>query len=53
MYIGSTENLNRRLSLHNLGKVRSTKAYKAWVLLESRDCDSRSEAMKLERFLKS
>ena len=32
-YIGSTENLDRRLSAHNLGKVKSTKAYKPWELV--------------------
>ena len=53
IYIGSTEDLNDRLSLHNGGKVRSTKSYRPWLLLESRKCNSRSEAVQLERFLKT
>ena len=53
MYIGSTANLKHRLSFHNSGKVKSTKAYCPWKLLESRRCDSRSEAVRLEKFLKT
>ncbi len=53
MYIGSTEDVQKRISLHNSGRVRSTKADRPWVLLETRKVDSRSEAMKLERFLKN
>lgn len=53
IYIGSTANLQNRINLHNGGKVKSTKAYKPWQLLESREFDSRSEAMKQEMFLKN
>ncbi|MBU6142128.1 GIY-YIG nuclease family protein [Patescibacteria group bacterium] len=53
MYIGSTEDVEKRISLHNAGRVRSTKSYRPWVLLEVREAPSRSEAMKLERFLKT
>mgnify|MGYP003821603743 CR=1 FL=1 len=53
IYIGSTANLQNRINLHNEGKVKSTKAYKPWQLLESREFDSRSEAMKQEMFLKT
>ena len=53
IYVGSTEELEKRITLHNKGRVRSTKAYKPWFLLESRVCDSRSEAVQLERFLKT
>jgi len=53
MYIGSTEDVPKRLSLHNAGRVKSTKAYCPWILLEVREVESRSEAVKLEKFLKN
>ena len=53
IYIGSTANLQNRINLHNQGKVKSTKAYKPWKLLEYHEFDSRSEAMKQEMFLKT
>lgn len=52
-YIGSTENVERRLELHNKGKVKSTKAYRPWILLETQEFESRSEAFKQEMFLKT
>ena len=52
IYVGSTENIDNRFKLHNLGKVKSTKAYKPWELLECRKFNTRSEAMREERFLK-
>ena len=52
-YIGSTENLEERISSHNTGKVRSTRTYRPWELLEYEVFDSRSEAVRRERFLKS
>jgi putative endonuclease len=53
IYVGSTEDINNRIGRHNAGKVRSTKANKPWKLLEYHGFDSRSEAFKYERFLKS
>lgn len=53
LYIGSTENLENRLHLHNLGKVKSTKFYKPWKLVGSELYQTRSEAVKKERFLKT
>lgn len=53
IYIGSTENLENRLRLHNAGKVKSTKSYKPWELLEYREFDSRNKAVEQERFLKT
>jgi len=53
IYVGSTENVENRLRLHNFGKVRSTRPYRPWLLLEIRKCNSRSEAVQLERFLKT
>jgi putative endonuclease len=53
LYIGSTENLENRVSLHNAGKVRSTQFYRPWQLLGYEVYSSRSEAVRRERFLKS
>ncbi len=53
IYIGSTANLEKRIILHNQGKVKSTKAYRPWKLLEYYERNSRSEAMKYEKFLKN
>ncbi len=53
IYVGSTEDVKNRLLRHNSGKVKSTKAYKPWKLLERRSFKTRSEAMKEEMFLKT
>lgn len=53
IYIGSTKNLENRIRLHNSGKVRSTKFYRPWKLLNSELYNLRSEAMKREMFLKT
>lgn len=53
LYIGSTENIDNRIKLHNSGKVKSTKAYRPWTLLETRKFNIRSEAVKIERLLKT
>ncbi|MBU3905633.1 GIY-YIG nuclease family protein [Patescibacteria group bacterium] len=38
---------------HNSGKVKSTKAYKPWILLDYKKFNSRSEAMITEKFYKT
>lgn len=53
IYIGSTENLYKRIDTHNKGKVKSTKGYRPWKLLEYHEFGSRSEAVKQEKFLKT
>ena len=53
LYIGSTENIDKRLYEHNSGKTKSTKFYKPWELLGYEECESRSEAVKKEKFFKS
>ncbi|MBI4709023.1 MAG: GIY-YIG nuclease family protein [Candidatus Portnoybacteria bacterium] len=53
IYIGSTEDVCNRLNLHNRGRVKSTKAYRPWQLLEKQEFNTRSEAVKRERFLKT
>ena len=53
LYVGSTKDLEKRFSLHNTGKVKSTKPYTPWRLLGYEVYNSRSEAVKRERFLKN
>jgi putative endonuclease len=53
MYIGSTADVKKRLTLHNFGKVKSTQFYRPWQLLEYEVYNSRSAAVRRERFLKS
>ncbi len=52
-YVGSTVNLDKRISIHNSSRARWTKRYQPWVLIHSEDYETRSEAAKRERFLKS
>lgn len=53
LYVGSTENVEQRLKRHNEGKVKSTRGYRPWILLESQVFDTRSEAFQREKFLKT
>lgn len=53
IYVGSTEDIEIRLKLHNSGKVKSTKPYKPWELMEIREFETRSQAMKEEMFFKN
>ncbi len=52
IYIGSTSDLSNRFKLHNSGKVKSTKGYRPWKLLECEKFNNRSETFKREMFLK-
>ena len=53
LYIGSCEDMKKRLKRHNDGLVRSTKANRPWRLMGNEEYDSRSEAVRRERFLKT
>ena len=53
LYVGSTADVERRFRLHNAGRVKSTKGYRPWILVEVRDHISRAEAVREERFLKT
>jgi putative endonuclease len=52
-YIGSSENVARRLSAHNSGKVKSTKAYKSWEIVYLERFKIKSDALKREKQIKS
>jgi putative endonuclease len=52
-YTGHTDNIDRRLSEHNSGKVRSTASRKPFILVHSEIFPTRSEARWRERCLKT
>ena len=51
-YIVQTNNLTRRLVEHNQGKSAYTKNKGPWELVGNISCDTRSEAMRIEKKLK-
>ena len=52
-YIGSTNNMIRRLKEHNSGKVRSTKSRKPLVLIYREEFVIEKEARSREKFFKT
>jgi len=52
-YIGITENIERRIEEHNAGKTKSTRYIRPLKLVYSEVYDSRIEAYKREKSLKS
>ena len=52
-YIGQTNNIDKRLSLHNLGKVQSTKSRRPFKLIGYQTLKSRNEARWIEHDLKN
>jgi putative endonuclease len=53
LYIGSTDNINRRLSEHNSGKVDSTKNRVPLSLEAYFAVKDKSKAIELEQYLKT
>ena len=53
LYVGSTSNIEKRLSTHNTGKVRSTKSRKPLSLIYQENYESITVARKRELFLKT
>ena len=53
IYVGLTNNLDRRLFEHNQGYNKKTKTYKPFKLIYSKKFNSREEARKHEKYLKS
>jgi putative endonuclease len=52
-YYGSTSDLKKRLRRHNGGMVKSTKSKKPWILHYYEEFDSKTAALKRERFFKT
>ncbi|SNS53102.1 putative endonuclease [Ekhidna lutea] len=53
IYVGLSNNLERRLKEHNEGKNKTTKPYRPFVLIHSETFETRIEARKREKYLKS
>jgi len=53
IYVGLTDNLERRLSEHNSGKNKTTKPYRPFVLIHSENFETRVQAREREKYLKS
>jgi putative endonuclease len=51
-YIGVTEDIQKRLLLHNSGATKSTKPYRPLKLIYSELFNTKQEAIKKEIFLK-
>ncbi|MCF8264867.1 MAG: GIY-YIG nuclease family protein [Melioribacteraceae bacterium] len=51
-YIGSTNNLERRVNEHNAGQTHSTRSGKPWELVYSKEFDSKIEATQFEMKIK-
>jgi len=52
-YIGHAEDIDNRLSMHNKGYVKSTKAYRPWELIYTEEYETKNEAYKRELEIKS
>jgi len=52
-YVGSTQNIEKRLEQHNKGKTPFTLRGIPWNLIYHEAFTTRSEALKREKFLKS
>ncbi len=53
IYVGMTNDIERRIMEHNNGENRSTKACKRFVLIYTEQYLIRAEARKREKYLKS
>jgi putative endonuclease len=53
IYVGMTNNLERRMKEHNGGENRTTKPYRPFVQILTEEFNSREEARKREKYLKS
>jgi putative endonuclease len=52
-YVGNTQNVDKRLEEHNTGRVRYTKGRMPWTVVCTEQYQTKSAAMKREKFLKS
>ena len=52
-YYGQTQNLEERLKRHNAGSEKYTKTYLPWVLFAWKICNTRADAIMMERKLKN
>ena len=53
IYVGMTTDLETRLTHHNNGYNKTTKAYRPFILIYTREFSTRTEARNHEKYLKS
>lgn len=53
LYVGATNDLEKRIATHNKGGVRSTKSRMPLILVFSKEFQTYSEALKFEWMLKN
>ena len=51
-YIGYTSSLESRVQKHNLGGTASTRTGKPWNLVYSEEFETKTEALKREKYIK-
>ena len=52
-YTGVTNDLNKRLTLHNAGKVKASRAYRPYSIIHTESFETLKEARQKEQFYKS
>ena len=53
IYVGLTKNVGERIHRHNIGREKTTKAYRPFQLIYAEKFPDRKEARQQERYLKS
>ena len=53
IYVGLTDNIQRRIAEHNCEKEKTTRAYAPFKTILTEKYDTRMEARKREKYLKS
>ena len=53
LYTGMTEDIEKRIVMHNSGKSKFTKGHIPWVLVYSEEVGSSNDARDREKYLKS
>ena len=53
LYVGMTQDIERRIAEHNAGKSKFTSGHIPWVVLYKEPCPDSTSARKREKYLKS
>ena len=53
IYVGLTNNIERRIAEHNNGENKTTKSYRPFIKIYAEECISRQAARLREKYLKS
>jgi putative endonuclease len=53
IYVGQTDNLNRRYKQHNEGREKTTRSYRPFKIIHTEEFPDRDSARKREKYLKS